>query len=97
MSQTDLWLKACEKIPGGVNSPVRAFGGVGGTPIFISRAQGPFIYDIEDREYIDLVLSFGPMILGHNPSVVTEALEKQLKKGLSFGACTGAEVLLADR
>lgn len=97
MNQADLWQKACEKIPGGVNSPVRAFGGVGGTPIFISRSQGPFIYDLDDREYIDLVLSFGPMILGHNPLVVKEALEKQIQKGLSFGACTGAEVLLADR
>lgn len=97
MNQSDLWLKACEKIPGGVNSPVRAFGGVGGTPIFISRAKGPFMYDLEDREYIDLVLSFGPMIFGHNPPVVTEALEKQIQKGLSFGACTEAEVLLADR
>lgn len=97
MNQADLWQKACKKIPGGVNSPVRAFGGVGGTPIFISRSQGPFIYDLDDREYIDLVLSFGPMILGHNPLVVKEALEKQIQKGLSFGACTGAEVLLADR
>lgn len=97
MNKTELWLKACEKIPGGVNSPVRAFGGVGGNPVFIDRANGAHLYDIEDREYIDLVLSFGPMILGHNPLAVTEALQKQLTKGLSFGACTGAEVLLAER
>ena len=97
MNKTELWLKACKNIPGGVNSPVRAFGGVGGNPIFVDRALGAHLYDVEDREYIDLVLSFGPMILGHNPLAVTEALQNQLKKGLSFGACTGAEVLLAER
>ena len=65
MNKTELWLKACKNIPGGVNSPVRAFGGVGGNPIFVDRALGAHLYDVEDREYIDLVLSFGPMILGH--------------------------------
>ncbi len=95
MSQ-DLWTRACRSIPGGVNSPVRAFGGVGGNPIFMKRAQGAYLYDNANRALIDLVLSFGPMILGHNPPEVIEVLQEQLKSGLSFGACTGAEVELAE-
>jgi glutamate-1-semialdehyde 2,1-aminomutase len=80
-----------------VNSPVRAFGSVGGTPIFMEKALGPHIYDISGKSYIDLVLSFGPMILGHNPKTVIQALEEQLTRGLSFGACTGREVKLAEK
>lgn len=93
----NLWEKACQVLPGGVNSPVRAFGSVGGTPIFMEKALGPHIYDISGRSYIDLVLSFGPMILGHNPKTVIQALEEQLTRGLSFGACTGREVELAEK
>lgn len=96
MNQKELWEKACSILPGGVNSPVRAFGGVGGNPVFMKRAEGPFLYDENDRAYIDLVLSWGPMILGHNPPEVVEALKEQLSRGLSFGACTGAEVELAE-
>lgn len=93
----NLWEKACQVFPGGVNSPVRAFGSVGGTPIFMEKALGPHIYDISGKSYIDLVLSFGPMILGHNPKTVIQALEEQLTRGLSFGACTGREVELAEK
>lgn len=93
----NLWEKACQVFPGGVNSPVRAFGSVGGTPIFMEKALGPHIYDISGKSYIDLVLSFGPMILGHNPKTVIQALEEQLTRGLSFGACTGREVKLAEK
>ena len=93
----NLWEKACQVLPGGVNSPVRAFGSVGGTPIFMEKALGPHIYDISGKSYIDLVLSFGPMILGHNPKTVIQALEEQLTRGLSFGACTGREVELAEK
>ena len=92
----NLWKEACRVLPGGVNSPVRAFKSVGGEPLFISHAKGPFIYDKDNREFIDLVLSYGPMILGHNPKEVTEALEFQLKKGLSFGAPTEGEIELAE-
>ena len=93
----NLWEKACQVLPGGVNSPVRAFGSVGGTPIFMEKALGPHIYDISGKSYIDLVLSFGPMILGHNPKTVIRALEEQLTRGLSFGTCTGREVELAEK
>jgi glutamate-1-semialdehyde 2,1-aminomutase len=93
----NLWEKACQVLPGGVNSPVRAFGSVGGTPIFMEKALGPHIYDISGKSYIDLVLSFGPMILGHNPKTVIQALEEQLTRGLSFGACIGREVELAEK
>lgn len=93
----NLWEKACQVLPGGVNSPVRAFGSVGGSPIFMEKALGPHIYDISGKSYIDLVLSFGPMILGHNPKTVIRALEEQLTRGLSFGACTGREVELAEK
>lgn len=93
----NLWEKACQVLPGGVNSPVRAFGSVGGTPIFMEKALGPHIYDISGKSYIDLVLSFGPMILGHNPKTVIQALEEQLTRGLSFGTCTGREVELAEK
>lgn len=93
----NLWDKACQVLPGGVNSPVRAFGSVGGTPIFMEKALGPHIYDISGKSYIDLVLSFGPMILGHNPKTVIQALEEQLTRGLSFGSCTGREVELAEK
>lgn len=97
MNQKDLWFQACEKIPGGVNSPVRAFGGVGGQPVFMDRSEGAYLYDIQGKAYIDLVLSFGPIILGHRPPQVIHALQKQLEKGLSYGATTSAEVNLAKQ
>ena len=84
-------------IPGGVNSPARAFGGVGGEPIFIDRGDGAYLFDIDGNRYIDYVLSWGPMILGHAHPVVTMALETALRKGTSFGAPTEAESELAER
>ena len=83
-------------IPGGVSSPVRAFGSVGGSPVFISRASGPHLYDVEGREYVDLVGSWGPAILGHAHPEVVEAVQQAAARGLSFGAPTLAEAELAE-
>jgi len=82
-------------IPGGVNSPVRSFRSVGGTPPFIARGAGSKLYDIDGNEYIDYVLSYGPLLMGHAPAVVTEAVQAAAAKGTSFGAPTAAEVALA--
>src|SRR5580692_5509084 len=91
----ELFARALEVIPGGVNSPVRAFGPVGGTPRFIERGLGPYLFDVDGREYVDLVCSWGPMILGHaHPAVVT-AVSRALASGTSFGAATAGEVELA--
>ncbi|MDD6071968.1 MAG: aminotransferase class III-fold pyridoxal phosphate-dependent enzyme, partial [Clostridiales bacterium] len=79
---------AREKIPGGVNSPVRAFGAVGGTPRFIEKAKGSKIYDVDGNEYIDYVCSWGPGILGHAREEVIEAVKKSCDDGLTFGAPT---------
>lgn len=92
-----LFTRACQHIPGGVNSPVRAFKAVGGTPVFIERSDGSRIYDCQGKEYIDYVLSWGPMIMGHNHPLVREAVINQSQKGLSFGAPTELEIALADR
>ena len=83
-------------IPGGVNSPVRAFHGVGGTPPFIARGEGSHIFDVDGNEYIDYVGSWGPLILGHRPQAVVEALREALEIGTSFGAPTEREVELAE-
>lgn len=88
--------KALTLIPGGVNSPARAFGGVGGVPVVIDRAQGPFLFDVDGNRYIDYVLSWGPMILGHADPRVVEALKLTVEKGTSFGAPTQAENDLAE-
>src|SRR5258706_12175592 len=90
-----LFAKAQALIPGGVNSPVRAFRSVGGTPPFIARGEGSRIYDVDGNEYIDYVLSWGPLILGHRPTVVIEALRDVLEIGTSFGTPTEREVELA--
>jgi glutamate-1-semialdehyde 2,1-aminomutase len=91
----ELFARALEVTPGGVNSPVRAFGPVGGTPRFIERGLGPYLFDVDGREYVDLVCSWGPMILGHaHPAVVT-AVSRALASGTSFGAATAGEVDLA--
>jgi glutamate-1-semialdehyde 2,1-aminomutase len=91
----ELFARALEVTPGGVNSPVRAFGPVGGTPRFIERGLGPYLFDVDGREYVDLVCSWGPMILGHaHPAVVT-AVSRALANGTSFGAATPGEVELA--
>jgi len=87
---------ACELIPGGVNSPVRAYKSVGIEPRFVARARGSRIWDIDGREYIDFVASWGPMILGHAPETVLDAVRAQLELGTSYGAPTCAEVALAE-
>ena len=91
----ELFNKAKRIIPGGVNSPVRAFKAVGGNPIFIESAKGSKLYDVDGNEYIDYVLSWGPMILGHSHPRVVNALKKATQKGTSFGAPTPLEVELA--
>ena len=97
ISDSEAWFaRAEERIPGGVNSPVRAFRGVGGSPLFIARGEGSRIYDVDGNSYIDYVGSWGPLILGHRPSVVTEALREVLECGTSFGAPTGREVEMAE-
>ncbi len=83
-------------IPGGVNSPVRAFRSVGGAPVFYDHAKGSRVWDVDGNEYIDFVGSWGPMILGHTPAVVLDAVREQLDKGTSFGAPTELELELAD-
>lgn len=88
--------RAREIIPGGVNSPVRAYGAVGGQPPFISRGSGAYIYDLDNNEYIDYVLSWGPLILGHSHPAVVEAVKRAAERGTSFGAPTEAEVKLAE-
>ncbi|BCX89385.1 glutamate-1-semialdehyde 2,1-aminomutase [Methylomarinovum tepidoasis] len=95
-SSRQLFERARQVIPGGVNSPVRAFKGVGGTPPFIERAKGPFVYDVEGRRYIDYVGSWGPMILGHAHPEVLAAVQAAVEKGLSFGAPTEIEVRMAE-
>ena len=92
-----LFERARQHIPGGVNSPVRAFKAVGGTPVFIERSEGPYVFDCQGKRYIDYVLSWGPMIMGHNHPAVREAVVQQSEKGLSFGAPTELEIQLADR
>jgi glutamate-1-semialdehyde 2,1-aminomutase len=92
-----LFERARQHIPGGVNSPVRAFKAVGGTPVFIERSEGPYIFDCQGKRYIDYVLSWGPMLMGHNHPAVREAVVQQSEKGLSFGAPTELEIDLADR
>lgn len=93
----DLFDAAKITIPGGVNSPVRAFKAVGGTPIFMERAEGAFLYDVDGETYIDYIQSWGPMILGHSHPEVIEAVVTAARKGLTFGAPTEAETLLANR
>lgn len=91
-----LFKRAVALIPGGVNSPVRAFRAVGGNPLFIEKARGPRIYDADGNAYLDYVLSWGPMILGHAHPRVVKALKKAVEKGTSFGAPTALEIELAE-
>ncbi|WP_413735178.1 glutamate-1-semialdehyde 2,1-aminomutase [Sodalis sp. RH21] len=96
MSQSEsLYAQAQQLIPGGVNSPVRAFNGVGGTPLFIARADGAWLYDVDGKAYIDYVGSWGPMVLGHNHPAVRDAVLEAVGRGLSFGAPTAIEVNMA--
>ena len=91
-----LFDKAKKCIPGGVNSPVRAFGAVGGHPFFVERAEGPWLYDVDGNRYLDYVCSWGPGILGHAHPRVVEAVRKACGGGLTFGAPTAGEVELAE-
>ncbi|WP_222851280.1 glutamate-1-semialdehyde 2,1-aminomutase [Phytoactinopolyspora mesophila] len=92
----ELFQRAQSVTPGGVNSPVRAFRAVGGTPRFIQRAEGAYLYDADGREYVDLVCSWGPMILGHAHPAVVEAVQAQVSRGVSYGTPTEPEVELAE-
>jgi glutamate-1-semialdehyde 2,1-aminomutase len=92
-----LFERAVKVMPGGVNSPVRAFKAVGWNPLFIDRADGSRIYDADGNEYIDYVSSWGPLILGHNNAAIREAATKAAQKGMSFGAPTEAEIKLAEK
>lgn len=88
--------RACQRIPGGVNSPARAFGGVGGQPIFIARGEGPYLYDLDGNRYLDFVGSWGPLILGHCHPRVVQAVQVALANGATFGAPTELETQLAE-
>ena len=97
MSRSEtLFASAQKHIPGGVNSPVRAFRSVGGTPLFFKHAEGAYVVDEDDKRYVDYVGSWGPMILGHAHPQVLDAVRKQLEHGLSYGAPTALEVEMAD-
>ena len=91
-----LYAAARKVIPGGVNSPVRAFRGVGGDPLFIQRGEGPYIWDADGNRYIDYVMSWGPLVLGHAPEPVIEAIRDQAGRGTSYGAPTELETQLAE-
>ncbi|WP_394765219.1 glutamate-1-semialdehyde 2,1-aminomutase, partial [Stenotrophomonas sp.] len=91
-----LFSRAQQLLPGGVNSPVRAFKSVGGEPFFVERADGAYLYDVDGNRYIDYVGSWGPMIVGHNHPAVRQAVKKAIDSGLSFGAPCAAEVTMAE-
>src|SRR5216684_8433543 len=92
----EAYKRACQLIPGGVNSPARAFGGVGGQPPFIARGEGAYLIDIDGNRYLDYVGSWGPLILGHAHPRVVRAVEEALHQGASFGAPTERETHLAE-
>ncbi len=96
-NQNQLFEQARQTIPGGVNSPVRAFNGVGGTPRFIDHADGAYLYDVDGQAYVDYIGSWGPMLLGHNHPAIKAAVIKAVEKGLSYGAPTEIEVLMAEK
>lgn len=97
MNNHDLFNKAQKFIPGGVNSPVRAFKGVGGEPLFIKKADGPYIYDADDKEYVDYIGSWGPMIAGHANKKVLKAVHKAVDNGMSFGTPVEQEITVAEK
>ena len=96
MTNEEWFRRACDVIPGGVDSPVRAFGKVGGTPYFVARAEGAYVWDVEGRKYTDYVQSWGASILGHAHPKVVEAVQQAAAAGTSYGAPTEREVLLAE-
>ena len=95
-SNAELFARSCAVIPGGVNSSIRAFKAVGGTPYLVERAEGPYVFDVEGRRYIDLVQSYGAVILGHAHPAITAALATAAANGTSYGAPTPGELLLAE-
>ncbi|WP_439583300.1 glutamate-1-semialdehyde 2,1-aminomutase [Dyadobacter bucti] len=95
-TSNSLFEKAQQYIPGGVNSPVRAFRAVGGSPVFIKSAKGPYVYDEDDNEYIELINSWGPMILGHGNELIHKAVSDAIQHSFSFGAPTRREVEIAE-
>jgi len=97
MRSADVMARARDLFPGGVNSPVRAFRGVGGDPVVAERGEGARIWDVDGREYLDFVLSWGPLVLGHAPPIVLDALERTMASGTSFGMPTLLEVELAEK
>lgn len=97
ISSHELFSKAKQFIPGGVNSPVRAFNAVGGDPIFFSHGKGAYLFDVQGKSYIDYVGSWGALVLGHAPEKIVLAVEEAAKRGLSFGAPTSAEIDLAEK
>ncbi|HKU47429.1 MAG TPA: aminotransferase class III-fold pyridoxal phosphate-dependent enzyme, partial [Burkholderiales bacterium] len=96
MRSKELFARAQARIPGGVNSPVRAFRAVGGTPLFFERAAGAYLWDADGKRYIDYVGSWGPMLAGHGHPAVVEAVQEAASRALSFGAPTEAEIELAE-
>src|SRR5688500_6127106 len=92
----ELFNRAHPSIPGGVNSPVRAFKSVGGTPVFIQRAKGAYLFDADGNRYIDYINSWGPMIMGHAYEPVIEAIQKKVLDSTSFGAPTELEIEIAE-
>ena len=98
MSQSDVLFEQAKKvIPGGVNSPVRAFNGVGGNPVFFTKGEGAYLFDADGKKYIDYVASWGPLIIGHANQDVISAVKKTLEDGLGFGAPTQIETTLAEK
>lgn len=95
-ASADLFRRACAVVPGGVNSPVRAFRAVGGTPRFMVRGEGPYLFDADDHRYVDLVCSWGPLLHGHAHPQVVSAVQAAAAAGTSFGTPTGSEVALAE-
>src|SRR5437879_11161440 len=93
---SEFFSRAQRRIPGGVNSPVRAFRNVGGEPFFVERAAGARIWDVDGKEYIDYVGSWGPAILGHAPKIVVDAVREAATRGLSFGIPNPLEVEMAE-
>jgi len=96
VSSADLFARAQRVTPGGVHSPVRAFRGVGGTPVFFARGRGACLVDVDGREYIDFCQSFGPLILGHADPDVAQAVRLAIEDGWSFGACEPYSLELAE-
>src|SRR5215207_5773909 len=92
----ELFQRAQQSIPGGVNSPVRAFKSVGGTPLFIKRAKGAYLFDEDGNQYVDYINSWGPMILGHAYQPLVDAIREKVKNSTSFGAPTSLETQVAE-